>query len=415
MATDTQSGLQIEKDDSSKPEVGFVLSLGRALHTYGYPAHRLEEMMGRMSVRFGLQGQFFSTPTSIFASFGAQDDQRTYLMRVTPGEVNLGKLTELDDVIIGVLRHATSPETGSQRIEQIVTDPPRYGNLLMTIAFGLASASASRFLGGGLKEVVVSALIGVFIGLLSILTGRFPAVGGVFEPLAAFSASALAAGMSFMIGPYAVSNSMLGGLIVLMPGLTLTVAMIELSTQHLSSGTARLSKAFVVFLGMGFGVALANSLIKTVLGDPRIAKIAPMPSWTMFAAMILMPLSLTIILRAHKRDAIWIVTSGVLAVAGSRIGANLLGPEIGVFLGALIVGIAGSIYSRYLDHPSIVTQVPGILMLVPGSVGFRGLAALLDEKVVSGIDTTFKMILTAVALVAGTLIAGIIAPSRREA
>ena len=54
-------------------------------------------------------------------------------------------------------------------------------------------------------------------------------------------------------------------------------------------------------------------------------------------------------------------------------------------------------------------------MLVPGSVGFRGLAALLDEKVVSGIDTTFKMILTTVALVAGTLIAGIIAPSRREA
>ncbi|MBK9705530.1 MAG: hypothetical protein IPO77_00560 [Acidobacteria bacterium] len=62
-----------------------------------------------------------------------------------------------------------------------------------------------------------------------------------------------------------------------------------------------------------------------------------------------------------------------------------------------------------------MTQVPGILMLVPGSVGFRGLAALLDEKVVSGIDTTFKMILTAVALVAGTLIAAIIAPTRREA
>jgi uncharacterized membrane protein YjjB (DUF3815 family) len=67
-----------------------------------------------------------------------------------------------------------------------------------------------------------------------------------------------------------------------------------------------------------------------------------------------------------------------------------------------------------MDRPAVITQVPGILLLVPGSIGFRGLAAMLDEKVISGIDTTFKMILTAVALVAGTLIASVIAPVRRE-
>jgi len=67
-----------------------------------------------------------------------------------------------------------------------------------------------------------------------------------------------------------------------------------------------------------------------------------------------------------------------------------------------------------LDRPAIITAVPGIMLLVPGSVGFRGLAALMDEKIVSGVDTSFKMILTAVALVAGTLMANIIAPPRRE-
>jgi uncharacterized membrane protein YjjB (DUF3815 family) len=67
-----------------------------------------------------------------------------------------------------------------------------------------------------------------------------------------------------------------------------------------------------------------------------------------------------------------------------------------------------------MDRPAVITQVPGILLLVPGSVGFRGLAAMLDERIVSGIDTTFKMILTAVALVAGTLISSVIAPVRRE-
>jgi uncharacterized membrane protein YjjB (DUF3815 family) len=77
---------------------------------------------------------------------------------------------------------------------------------------------------------------------------------------------------SIGFGAYAVSNATLAGLIVLMPGLTLTVAMTELSTQHLASGTARLSAAFVTFLGMGFGVAVGNTLTNRLLGVPQIAR-----------------------------------------------------------------------------------------------------------------------------------------------
>jgi len=393
--------------------VGFVLRLGRALHAYGYPAHRLEEVLSKTSERLGLVAQFFSTPTSIFASFGRQEEQRTFLMRVTPGEVNLGKLAELDDVTTCVLRSSLNPATGSEKIEQILAAPARYGGALRTVAFGTASAAGSRFLGGGLKEIGVSAVIGLLIGLLSVFTSKYPTWCKVFEPVAAFIASAAAAALSFVIGPYAISNATLAGMIVLMPGLTLTVAMIELSTQNLSSGTARLSGAFVVFLGMGLGVAIGDTISQNAFGDPQIARAIQLPGWTELIALAGMPLAFTVLLRARWQDAIWIVIAGALAVGGSKLGSQLLG-SLGVFLGALTVGIASNWYSRLLDHPAIITQVPGILMLVPGSVGFRGLAALLDRQIVSGVDTTFKMILTAMALVAGTLIANIVVPSRRE-
>ncbi len=397
----------------SRDAVGFVLRLGRALHVYGIPAHRLEEVMEKASERLGLQGQFFSTPTAIFASFGPQDEQRTFLMRVTPGEVNLGKLAELDDVTNGVLRDALDPAEGSKRIDRILAEPHRYGALLTTIAFGLSSAAASRFLGGGLKEIAASALIGLIIGLLSLVAEKYQSLGKVFEFVAAGAASALAGSLTFVFGAYAVSNATLAGLIVLMPGLTLTIALIELSTRNLSSGTSRLSGAFVVFLSIGFGVAVGGAIANLLLGAPAVARAAPLPAWTEALALVTMPISLTILLRAHLRDAVWIVIAGALAVGGSRLGVNFFGPEIGVFLGALTVGVASNWYARLLDRPATITQVPGIMLLVPGSVGFRGLAALMDEKIVSGVDTTFKMILTAMALVAGTLMANIIAPSRR--
>ena len=57
-------------DPDPQAAIGFVLRIGQALHTTGYAAHRIEAVMERVAIQLGLQGQFFATPTSIFAAFG---------------------------------------------------------------------------------------------------------------------------------------------------------------------------------------------------------------------------------------------------------------------------------------------------------------------------------------------------------
>src|SRR5262249_19443442 len=169
----------------SRDAIGFVLRLGRALHVYGIPAHRLEEVMEKAAENLGLQGQYFSTPTSIFDSFGPQCQQRRCLLRPRRAEGNLVRPAELDDAPTGVLRRPYDPAEGPKRIDRILAEPHRYGAALTTIAFGLASAAASSFLGGGLKEIAASALIGLIIGLLSLLAERYQSLGKVFEFVAA--------------------------------------------------------------------------------------------------------------------------------------------------------------------------------------------------------------------------------------
>lgn len=127
---------------TTSEKIKFILKLGRALHTHGYPAHRLEEVLEKASERLGVHAQFFSTPTSMLAAFGPEDDQQTFLLRVTPGDVNLARLAELDDVTIGVLRGACDAATGSSLIDQILERPMEYGQLLRTFAYALASAAA---------------------------------------------------------------------------------------------------------------------------------------------------------------------------------------------------------------------------------------------------------------------------------
>jgi uncharacterized membrane protein YjjB (DUF3815 family) len=61
-----------------------------------------------------------------------------------------------------------------------------------------------------------------------------------------------------------------------------------------------------------------------------------------------------------------------------------------------------------------LVTIPGVLVLVPGSVGYRSLLDLVDRDVTTSIETGFVMILTAAAIVFGLLLAdGLGARSRR--
>ena len=62
------------------------------------------------------------------------------------------------------------------------------------------------------------------------------------------------------------------------------------------------------------------------------------------------------------------------------------------FLGSFGIGVFGTIYSRVTKHPSIVAIIAGIITLVPGSVGVRGVAAvLLSNDIVSGLNFTYSI------------------------
>jgi uncharacterized membrane protein YjjP (DUF1212 family) len=400
-------------EDEAPAEVAFVLRLGRALHTHGYPAPLLEGSLTKVANRFGLESQFFSTPTSLFCSFGRIERQQTFLLRVEPGEVNLGILTQLHRLIGEELETGMGAALGLRRLAEIVAAPAPYPRWLTTVSHALASGGAALFLGGGFREFAIASILGLGIGVLGLLAGWWPKLKPIFEPLAAFAVALCAHLLAHAWAPASVFVVTLAGLIVLVPGFTLTVALTELATRHWASGTARLAGAAALFLTIGFGVALGGRLGTALVGPAGVAPGVVLLTWTEWVAMLLAPLSFTVLLRAELRDAGWILLTGMLAAISGRIGAQILGPELGMFLAAVVVGVASNVYSRLLSRPAAVTLVPGILLLVPGSIGFRSLASLMDKEVVLGVETLFRMAFVAISLVAGLLVASVVSPQRR--
>ena len=400
-------------DTPTEPSIAFALKLAHALHTYGAPAHRLEEALQLVCGKLGIEGQFFSMPTSILAAFGALDRQRTFLLRVQPGGVNLEKQSLLHEVVSQVAEGRMSVAGGAARVDAIEQAAPRYGPIPFVLCHGVASAAAAVFFGGGLEELLVAATIGLVTGVIAAFAERSPRALQTQEVSAAIAASAIATFAAWLIAPLSAYVATVAGLIVLMPGLTLTTAMTELGTRNLASGTARFAAACVTFLTLGFGVALGGRLGALLPDAAGAAQPTALPDWAIGAAVVAGALSFTVLLRARPRDAGIVVTASVLAYVGARAGTFVLGPELGMFLAALTVGVTGNLWSRVFDRPSAVYVVPGIIMLVPGSVGFRSLSSLMHHDVVTGIETAVTVATVAVALAAGLLVANTTLAPRR--
>jgi uncharacterized membrane protein YjjP (DUF1212 family) len=395
--------------DAEDQAIDYVLRLGRALHAYGYASPALERALITASTRLGLVGHFFSTPTSIFVAFGSGSAQRTFLSRVEPGGVSLGKLADIDANARAVVDGRVSPAEALARIEAIERLPAPFAPWLETAASGVASGAACRLLGGGGGDVLVAAGLGLLVGLLGLAAGRLRLQQGLFELMASALVSAMALGAALAGVGVSPATSTLAGLILVLPGFSLTIAMAELAARHLVSGTARLLGAVTVFFAMTVGVALGRELVRAAAGLPPPGAVAPLPEWTLWAAVLATPPALTVLLQGHVRDMPWIALASVAGFVGGRAGSMLLGPALGALVGALSVGLAAHAYEGLLRRPALVPLVPSVLLLVPGSTGFRSLAFLVDQQVVVGVDAAFATLLTAASLVAGLLLAEMIA------
>lgn len=392
--------------------VEFLLRLGHALNQNGYPAESLKALLGAASLRLGLPHvEVYTTATGLQMAFGALSRQRTYLMAVTPGSLNLSRMTGLDRVALQVMDGKLTPAQGIARIERIAAAASPYGAIPTALAYALASGAFAQLFGGGLREITLALVIGGLTGLLALAAARSDRAEDLVGPVAAFLAAFIAAAVAARFTPLSSSIVTLAGLVILLPGLTLTIALEELSTRHLVTGVGRLSAALVAFLGIVFGVALGSQLAQVSLGQPRIVAPTPLPAWATLAAVAVSIPAITVILRAPPRDIGWVALGVAIAYGASSLGALALGP-LGAFLGALALGVASNLFSILRNRPALLMQAPGLFILVPGSVGYLGLAALLQSNTLSGVQAAFQMFLIGAALVYGLLFANVISPDR---
>jgi uncharacterized membrane protein YjjP (DUF1212 family) len=406
-----------DRNDTESPSpdsrIAFCLEIGKALHSFGTPAHRFEEAMHRLVASLGLQGDFLAHPTAFFAELRSGPRREVFIVRAEPGETNLEKLVSIQALVKEVIGGNLPIEEAAARVRDVVAQAPRFGRTTVAASFGLSSAMAARFFGGGWREMVLSGLLGVLIALLTFWTSKQHHLAQVLVLLAATFAGFGGVVAAHFIPHTAAFTITLAGIVILLPGLKLTVALREVATGNLVAGSARLVDAVMILMMLAFGVVLGRQVAMQFASAFRESASLPLAAWTEWVALLAAPLAYVVLFQARKRDFGWILLASVVAFISSRLGSAWLGPELGAGLGAMALGIAANLFGRQTRLPNQIMELPGLLLLVPGSIGFRGLAFLTMGETEVGLQTAFRMVFLAVALVMGLSLANALVRPRK--
>lgn len=389
-----------------------VLNLGRALLHVGSPAHRLESAMQIMADRLGMQAEFFSTPTSLIVSLGDGHRQQTFLARSDPGSANLGKLAELTEVMEQLAEGTIDPETADERVRTIDRAPPLYGPWLQFSAFVLIAAGIAPLLGGGWRETLLAAPLGAIAGVTVLWMRRHIERSRLATPLVAALITFFGTLWCGLDPRTALMPAIIAAMLPLLPGMDMTTATRELATGHVVSGSSRLAFAIMIFALLTFGLVLGGMSAQKLVGPVDLITASTRPHWLPVIGVLLGSLGLMLLIQAARRDWFWILAACLIAWAGASIGSVIEAPVIGAFIGGLAVGLAGNLFVHWTGRPGSILHIPGLILLVPGSIGLRSLATLLTEDVVSGVETAMHAGIIAVALTTGMILASVLLPPK---
>ena len=406
------------RDERTRARIAFVIELARRLHQYGAAAPRLEQAIGNVAQQLGLACDVLSTPTSIVLSFSAPGGDGladiTQVVRIAPGDVNLARLCRADEIADRVADGSLDPRRGMAQLRALGRPLSRAALWATIVSYGLSAASVAVLFRTSGPDALVAGVIGVLIGGIVVAGYGRPRLSAASDAIAALVATFIATMVSAWLLPLALKLVVLSALIVLVPGMSLTNAVRELTSQHLASGVARFAGAAATILKLTFGTIAAAQICEVAHIVPAAHSLPPMPLWTQWPALLVAAVAFAMLFQTARRDYPLVLVAVIVGYLVTYWSGNSLGTPFGVFIGGLVLSAGSNLYARIMHRPGALVREPGVLLLVPGSIGFRSVSDLLNNQIASGTHIAVLLVTMLISLVAGLLFGDLLIAPRRS-
>ncbi|EAW35946.1 threonine/serine exporter ThrE family protein [Lyngbya sp. PCC 8106] len=289
--------------------------------------------------------------------------------------INMAVITHVYRVIDAIKKEQITPEEAVQELERIDAGLPHYNHWLLILMLGITSGSLAKLFGADWQTFMI-----VFIATALGVVLRQQLVKRKLNP---FLISFLAAFLGGCIGGIAVRLGwsstpelcLIVPSLMLVPGVHLINAILDLLENHITIGIARLGLSFVTLSSIAFGLLLAASATETLISASSKSVRLPLAEDMFFAGLVAMGFALAF--NVPQKMLAACVLCGMVGHGMREICLNLdLGIVWGNLIASSLVGVMTVYFSRRYQAPSAAIAFGAVVGMIPGVFIFRAISGL---------------------------------------
>lgn len=407
-------------DDAATTKKKFIIRLVSALHGAGNLTFRTEKLIGRVSNHIGLHCTCTILPNRVIISF--QEDlvlnptkSESYTFSL-PSGWSVHKLCLLEQLCFDVSMRGKSSlpfSDANEKLEFIEHLPALYSKYTLGAVYFTASlSSALLFYECNGIEACWAGLFGALIFVIENASARLAGLGEVVAFISAFSISALATALDLGVykGELCLFGTMYGGVVWLLPGLTITIALLEIYSGMIVYGSSRLVYGISTASQVGFGLALGRLLIaenETVPESFTRGCREPIPVAYGFLLLPIAATAFAMMLQSGRAQLPGMVaTAAVGQFASFWLMRYNMSPSITPFLCSMLVTTTARLWAWVNGNERpLVYIISGLIILVPGGVGVKGMfRTTLNGDPLAGMQFTYSMVMIGITLAIGVFV-----------
>ncbi|KAG1223200.1 hypothetical protein G6F35_004806 [Rhizopus arrhizus] len=317
-----------------------VILLGRLLLKCGCPCHRVDDTLQHTCNLLSLDASFSFLPDSVLITFTSGSECQSIMVK-SPQGYDTGKIATINDIMNLFFKGELDIDRCLVLLHDVATAPPTCGVWATLFFFTASSFSASAMLFNGTWiDACVSGVIGLLVSILYILSTHFPIYARIFE----ISTSILVAILCRALYRYCCFTSVaIASTLILLPGYTMAVGVIELSARQVTTGIIRLVYSIFYAFQLAYGLQMGSSVYSAL--DPEASEYGlcnqpAVSSWFAIPLLPILSISLSLSYGSSKRQWISQCISAAIAFCLSFfLGKIIPDGQIVTSIAAFMVGL----------------------------------------------------------------------------
>ena len=255
------------KSCRNKDILNLAVSMGEELLKNGGEIYRVQETVFRVMEAYGvLDFQVFVITNGIFATVHENQEDAGSMVRYVPlGDINLEKIAGINQLSREICQGSCTVDEAMRKLEDCRQIPPIPSPLLI-FACGIESAGLCYLLGGRPFDCVFTFLLGMLLQWFLLAAGKRHTSKFLMNILGSAMVTTGSL-VLYVLGLHIqFDRIIIGGIILLMPGVALVTAIRDLFNGDYLSGSIRLMDALLTGACIAIGVGAAVKVFQLLGG-----------------------------------------------------------------------------------------------------------------------------------------------------